>query len=74
MTSIIEKKIENEFYVCENCGYFAYYNISQRKYVCRVCGDRAQVSLVEVSYAFKLLVQELMSLCIAPKLILEEKA
>jgi DNA-directed RNA polymerase beta subunit len=27
-----------------------------------------------VSYAFKLLLQELMSLCISPKLVLEEKA
>jgi len=61
-------------YVCEKCGYLAYYDFKQRKYVCRICGDDAVISPVIVSYAFKLLQQELMSLCISPRLILKEKA
>ena len=60
-------------YVCEKCGLIAYYDAKQRKYVCNICGDEAVVSPVVVSYAFKLLLQELMSLCIAPRLVLEEK-
>jgi DNA-directed RNA polymerase subunit B len=61
-------------YMCENCGYIAFYDIKQRKYVCRVCEDKASVSPVVVSYAFKLLLQELMSLCVTPKLRLKERA
>jgi DNA-directed RNA polymerase subunit B len=60
--------------VCENCGLLAYYDAKQNKYVCRVCGDKAVISPVEMSYAFKLLIQELMSLGIAPRLKLEERA
>ena len=60
-------------YVCEKCGLIAYYDAKQRKYVCHICGDEAQISPVAVSYAFKLLLQELMSLCILPRLELEEK-
>ena len=33
----------------------------KRKYVCRVCGDKAKVSSVSVAYAFKLLLQEMQS-------------
>jgi DNA-directed RNA polymerase subunit B len=61
-------------YVCEKCGYLAYYDFKQRKYVCRICGDDATISPVIVSYAFKLLQQELTSLCMSPRLILKEKA
>jgi len=60
-------------YVCENCGLLAYYDQRQRKYVCRICEDKARVSPVVISYAFKLLLQELMSLCIAPRLVLGER-
>jgi len=60
--------------VCERCGYVSYYDLKQRKYICRICGDKAIISPVTMSYAFKLLLQELMSLCVAPKLKLKEMA
>jgi DNA-directed RNA polymerase subunit B len=71
---LLEESDKYTLYICENCGYIAYYDMKQRKYVCRICGDKAKISPVIVSYAFKLLLQELMSLCIAPKLMLKEKA
>jgi len=55
-------------YVCNRCGFIAYYDARQRRFVCRLCGDKADIQPVVVSYAFKLLLQELMSLCIAPRL------
>jgi DNA-directed RNA polymerase subunit B len=61
-------------YVCENCGYIAYYDIKQRAYVCRICNDDANISPIIISYAFKLLLQELMSLCVAPRMELKERA
>jgi len=60
-------------HVCEKCGLIAYYDQRQRKYICNICGDDASISVIVVSYAFKLLLQELMSLCIAPRLVLEER-
>ena len=71
---LLEESDKYVLYVCENCGYIAYYDMKQRKYVCTVCGDKARISPVQVSYAFKLLLQELMSLCISPRLILKERA
>jgi DNA-directed RNA polymerase subunit B len=71
---LLEESDRYLLYICENCGYIAFYDIKQRKYVCRVCEDKASISPVVVSYAFKLLLQELMSLCVTPKLRLKERA
>jgi DNA-directed RNA polymerase subunit B len=71
---LLEESDKYLLYVCENCGFIAYYDIKQRRYMCRLCEEKAQVSPVFVSYAFKLLLQELMSLCIAPTLRLKERA
>ncbi|MEE9541319.1 MAG: DNA-directed RNA polymerase subunit B, partial [Candidatus Thorarchaeota archaeon] len=71
---LLEESDKYLLYVCENCGYIAFYDIKQRKYVCGICEDKAQVSPVVVSYAFKLLLQEMMSLGIAPSLKLRERA
>jgi DNA-directed RNA polymerase subunit B len=60
--------------VCEVCGMLAAYDRSRDRYYCRVCGDKGRVSRVEMSYAFKLLLQELVSLGIAPRLVLKERA
>lgn len=71
---LLEESDKCIIYVCERCGYIAYYDLKQRKYLCRICGDKAIISPVTVSYAFKLLLQELMSLCVAPRLKLKEIA
>ena len=41
--------------------------------ISRICGDKAKVSPVIVAYAFKLLLQEMMSLNIAPRIIVKDK-
>ncbi len=71
---LLEESDKYLLYICERCGYIAYYDIRQRRYVCRMCEERAQISPVIVSYAFKLLLQELMSLCVTPRLELKERA
>jgi DNA-directed RNA polymerase subunit B len=70
---LLEESDRSMIYVCDTCGFLAYYNFKQRKYVCKICEDQGRVSTVVVSYAFKLLLQELMSLCISPKLLLRRK-
>ncbi|MFP3985309.1 MAG: DNA-directed RNA polymerase subunit B [Candidatus Bathyarchaeia archaeon] len=71
---LLEESDKYLLYICESCGSIAYYDIKQRTYVCRICEEEAQVSPVVVSYAFKLLLQELMSLCVAPRIKLKERA
>jgi DNA-directed RNA polymerase subunit B len=71
---LLEESDKYTLYICETCGHIAYYDMKQRKYTCKLCEDKAKISPVIVSYAFKLLLQELMSLCISPKLTLKEKA
>jgi DNA-directed RNA polymerase subunit B len=54
-------------YVCENCGHIAFK--TRRGFLkCLVCGDDAKIAPVEMSYAFKLLLEELQSLTIGPYL------
>jgi DNA-directed RNA polymerase subunit B len=70
---LLDESDKSEIYVCERCGLVAYHDVKQRRYVCRVCGDKAKVSSVSVAYAFKLLLQEMQSLNIAPRLLIKEK-
>jgi DNA-directed RNA polymerase subunit B len=69
---LLEESDKYLLYTCERCGLIAYYDSRQRKYVCRICEEKAEISPVIVSYAFKLLLQELMSLCVVPRLKLKE--
>ncbi|RLG66920.1 hypothetical protein DRN93_05470, partial [archaeon] len=40
---------------------------------CPICGPNAKLSAVSMSYAFKLLLQELTSMCILPRIKLKER-
>ncbi len=70
---LLDESDKSEIYVCERCGLVAYHDVKQRRYVCRVCGDKAKVSSVSVAYAFKLLLQEMQSLNVAPRLVIKER-
>ncbi len=59
--------------VCEKCGLVAVYDAYKNRRYCPVCGDEGKVEFVEMSYAFKLLLDELKSLCIYPQLVLKDK-
>ncbi|MCJ7636026.1 MAG: DNA-directed RNA polymerase subunit B [Nitrososphaeraceae archaeon] len=70
---LLDESDKAEVNVCERCGLLSYYDIKQRRYICRVCGDKAKISTIVIAYAFKLLLQEIMSLNIAPRLIPKDK-
>lgn len=70
---LLDEADRTELNVCEECGLIAYYDTKQHRYVCRICGDPSKISSVVVAYAFKLLLQEMMSLNITPRLIIKAK-
>ncbi len=56
---------------CTQCGLIAIEDrVRGRKY-CQVCGE-SKIVYVEMAYAFKLLLQELMSMMIYPKVVIKE--
>ncbi|MCL2172476.1 MAG: DNA-directed RNA polymerase subunit B [Nitrososphaerota archaeon] len=71
---LLEESDKYTLFICETCGQIAYFDMKQRRYVCKICDEKVKITPVTVSYAFKLLLQELQSLCITPKLKLKEKA
>ncbi|TRM79958.1 hypothetical protein DJ522_09050, partial [Sulfolobus sp. F3] len=70
---LLDNSDKTTIYVCEQCGYIGWYDRNKNKYVCPIHGDRSNLYAVTVSYAFKLLIQELMSMIISPRLVLEDK-
>jgi DNA-directed RNA polymerase subunit B' len=59
-------------HVCEKCGSLAIIDKIRKKEVCPICNN-TKIEPVEISYAFKLLMEELMTLLIFPHLILKNK-
>ncbi len=59
--------------VCEKSGLLGFMDGRTNKLMSSVFGEDSQLSYVEMSYAFKLLLDELISLGIYPKLELENK-
>uniref|UniRef100_A0A6C0EE16 DNA-directed RNA polymerase n=1 Tax=viral metagenome TaxID=1070528 RepID=A0A6C0EE16_9ZZZZ len=64
-------------YVCDICGLFAQRAIRKINkawptatdvYFCSYCKNYNKISKVMIPYAFKLLLQELMAMCIAPRI------
>jgi len=60
-------------YVCEGCGMFAIYDSYKNRKFCPRCGANVDISPVEISYAFKLLLDEIRSLGVNTKLSLKSK-
>ncbi|MHA1556694.1 MAG: DNA-directed RNA polymerase subunit B [Candidatus Heimdallarchaeota archaeon] len=71
---LLEESDKTNINVCGNCGVIATYDRNRDKYLCPICKGESEVSNVVMSYAFKLLLQELTSLGMAPKLILKDMA
>jgi len=57
-------------YICNVCGHVAIID-RHGGLRCSICGDKADIYPIEMSYAFKLLIDELKSLVIAPRIKLE---
>jgi DNA-directed RNA polymerase subunit B len=59
--------------VCEECGIIAVHDVYKNRSYCPLCGDNTVISFIEISYAFKLMLDEFKSLGIYPRLHLAVK-
>jgi DNA-directed RNA polymerase II subunit RPB2 len=57
-----------EVHVCDLCGLVCVANLKEGKFKCESCKNTVNISRVELPYACKLLFQELMSMCIVPRM------
>jgi DNA-directed RNA polymerase subunit B len=69
---LLDESDKIEIYICETCGLIADHNVRTGQTSCKVCqSSDTAISKIAISYAFKLLLQELQSMVIKPSLILE---
>ena len=59
--------------ISEKSGLVAIHDIRKNKFTCPLYGENIEVNSIEMSYAFKLLLDELKALCIYPKMELKSK-
>ncbi|NHJ02185.1 MAG: DNA-directed RNA polymerase subunit B [Candidatus Heimdallarchaeota archaeon] len=70
---LLEESDKTEIFICEKCGLIATWDRKKDQTYCSVCGNvDTGIYKIAISYAFKLLLQELMSLTIKPQLILTD--
>jgi DNA-directed RNA polymerase II subunit RPB2 len=62
-----------KLWVCEKCGHFAHKIIDRDYYICKPCKNTTDISPVEMPYAMKVLMEELMTVNIIPTIELSER-
>lgn len=68
---LFEQSDAYRVHVCDLCGLVCTADLSRGNFECKLCDNKAKISQVCIPYACKLLLQELMTMCIYPRLILQ---
>jgi len=69
---LLDESDKTEVPICMTCGMTAVYDKYKDVKYCSLCGEDTEIRVVEVSYAFKLLLDELKSMCLYPRLWVED--
>ncbi|MGC8669536.1 MAG: DNA-directed RNA polymerase subunit B [Candidatus Micrarchaeia archaeon] len=69
---MLEQSDKAPIWICKNCGSVGYYDYIKNKPICPSCKSN-DLEMVEISYAFKLLLDEIKSLHINPKIKLKSE-
>jgi DNA-directed RNA polymerase II subunit RPB2 len=56
-------------HVCNKCGLIASFNNQKNIHLCKTCQNRTDFKYIEIPYACKLMMQELISMNIAPRIL-----
>lgn len=60
-----------EVHVCKQCGMIACYNDEKHIHKCNLCENTVDFALVKLPYACKLMFHELMTMNIAPRIVID---
>jgi len=58
---------------CQDCGLIAIVNPKEGIWACKGCGNSTNFSTIEIPYAYKLLLQELETMCISSRIVTQQK-
>ena len=65
---LFESSDKYSTYICDLCGLICNANEEEKQIMCNTCRQSVKISKIDLPYSMKLLIQELMSMSIAPRL------
>ena len=69
---MLDQSDKAELWVCSQCGDIGYFDYIKNSPICLTCGSH-DLMMIEISYAFKLLLDEIKTMHILPRIKLKSE-